>query len=73
MYDLKSEKDQSIISWFVQSFYNNWDTLSYKWHCRFLHRENQDIPPGHCYALHDKSEADEILRELNMTRLTIGV
>lgn len=73
MYDLKSDKDQSIISWFVQTFYTNWDSLSYKWHCRFLHREKQDIPPGHCYTLHDKSETDEILHEINMTRLTIDV
>lgn len=71
MYDLKAVKDQPIVSWFIQSFYNNWDSLSYKWHCRFLRREKQDIPVEHCYTVHDQTEVDGILQQLNMSRLTI--
>lgn len=71
MYEWRSIKDQSIVSWFVHKYYKNWDSLSYKWHCRFLIREKQEIPFEDCYTLHDKMEVEDILKKMNRTRLVI--
>lgn len=72
LYDTESKRDQSIISWFVHSYYANWDILSWKWHCRLLHRLEQDMPPEVCYTLHDQREMKEILSEMNFTRLSVS-
>lgn len=71
MYNSNSTTDQAIISRFVQNNYNNWDVLSWKWHCRSLERMHQDIPLSQCYTVHDRQEVDSILTNLNRTRLTI--
>lgn len=70
MYREKKNGDQGTISLFVHQHYRNWDTLSLKWHCRFLRMEGYDIPPSECYTLHDRREGPGILRELNFTLLT---
>lgn len=71
MYDQSTEKDQGIVSNFVQKNYENWDVLSWKWHCRMLSLMNQDIPHSACYTLHDRREYVDILKNLNMTLLKI--
>lgn len=71
LYQGKAGQDQYIISMFVQKYYKNWDTLSWKWHCRGLKALRQTIPPKVCYTLHDRAERDGILASLNMTRSTI--
>lgn len=71
MYEVQAMNDQGIISWFVQSYYTNWDVLSWKWHCRLLHKLKQDMPPEVCYTLHDRLEMELVLGELNFTRLTL--
>lgn len=72
MYDMTSMSDQGVISAFVQQNYNNWDTLSYKWHCRLLSRSGQDIPPSHCYTIHDRRDVEIVLDGLNITRMKIA-
>lgn len=72
MYEAGSKKDQSIISSFVQRTYDNWDTLSWKWHCRGLKKWDQDIPVEHCYTVHDRQEVEEVLQQLGKTRMKLG-
>lgn len=54
MMELKTNNDQNVISNFVLRHYHNWDTLSLKWHCRYLFRPEHDIPLGHCLAFHGR-------------------
>lgn len=70
MYRSRSRNDQGIISGFVQDHYGNWDTLSWKWHCRGLKALKQNIPAHDCYTVHDRREMEDILHELGMQRLT---
>lgn len=72
LYRSKKAQDQGILSGFVQTYYKNWDVLSWKWHCRALKRRDIDIPPSECYTLHDRTEGDEVLEGLNRTRLKVG-
>ena len=65
--DSTATGDQNIISRFVQKRYDNWDTLSWKWHCRGLLKYKQNIPVSHCYTIHDRSDAKRVFRELNLT------
>lgn len=51
LYERKTQREQGIISNFVQSNYRNWDVLSWKWHCRMLQRLSQDIPLADCYTI----------------------
>lgn len=69
MYRCKSRNDQGIISEFVQEYYDNWDTLSWKWHCRGLKALKQDLPVRECYTIHDRNEVEEVLQKLGMQRL----
>lgn len=71
LYETKGERDQNVVSWFVHEYYDNWDTLSWKWHCRLLQKLGQDIPVDRCYTLHGHGEVDEVLGQLNRTRLRI--
>ena len=71
LYELAPDRDQGIVSLFVQREYQNWDVLSWKWHCRFLGKLKQDVPPEHCYTIHDRSEVLGLLKQLNRTRLTV--
>lgn len=73
MYGKKARKDQSIVSWFVQKHYRNWDTLSYKWHCRSVIKGMQGIPPQHCYTIHDRAEVQQMLNQLNASRLKLRI
>lgn len=54
MFELKTNNDQNVISTFVLRTYQNWDTLSLKWHCRYLFRLEHDIPLGHCLTFHGR-------------------
>lgn len=67
----KYTDDQRTISDFVHERYDNWDSLSLRWHCRVLARYNLDIPPDQCYTVHDRFERDDVLRALNMSLLTV--
>lgn len=71
LYKSRQEQDQGVVTRFFQTTYSNWDSLSWKWHCRALKRSNQDVPTESCYTIHDRHEADDLLRVLNRTRLTI--
>lgn len=64
--------DQGVVSGFVQETYENWDVLSWKWHCRALEKRDIRVPPRDCYTLHDRSEREKILKELNLPMLSIG-
>lgn len=45
--------DQIAVSRFVHEYYDRWDVLSLRWHCRFLfRREYSSINPYDCYAFH---------------------
>ena len=71
LYDSAQKRDQYIISLFVQKRYQNWDTLSWKWHCRQLRVWNQDIPLSECYTIHDREQARKVFRALNRSLLQI--
>lgn len=68
----KANHDQRVISAFIQKNYNNWDTLSFKWHCRSLKLYNQDIPLEDCYTIHDRRESTLILKKLRRRRLNVS-
>jgi len=68
MYRLKRNSHQAILSSFIFEFYGNrWDTLSWKWHCRFLMRSGHDIDPAHCLTIHDRDEYEYLLNQLNVS------
>ncbi len=71
MYKYKTGKDQGILSGFVFDTYENWDTLSWKWHCRGIFRMQQDTPVKDCFTIHDRGEQVELRKKLNYTLLTI--
>lgn len=71
MYEGELNNDQPFLSAFVQKHYANWDTLSWRWHCRYLERMKQDIPVEYCYTVHGRTHLDDALRKLNRTRLSI--
>lgn len=71
MYRTRATRDQTIVSWFIRSFYDDWDSLSYKWHCRALLKGRQTIPTEHCYTIHDRDEIEGLLANISFTRLTI--
>lgn len=66
-----TERDQGIVSSFIHKNYENWDTLSWKWHCRSLKLYNQNIPPAQCYTIHDRGEVRALLKKLGTKRRTI--
>lgn len=66
MYEVKAGFDQGILSGFVHTFYENWDTLSWKWHCRGLLRFNQDLPLKDCYTFHDRAEVKQVMSQFNL-------
>lgn len=51
---LGSNNDQNIISAFVRKHYARWDTLSLRFHCRFLDRPENNIGVHACLAFHSK-------------------
>lgn len=67
-----NNNDQNAISRFVFDKYKNWDSLSLKWHCRFLQREGFDIPYDECYTLHDRREWPSIMSSLNKELLRVA-
>lgn len=52
--------DQIIISHFIHRYYERWDSLSLKWHCRFLYREEHSIPISHCLTFHGHQNARDV-------------
>lgn len=72
LYEAGGLRDQAIISTFIQKWYKNWDTLSWKWHCRALKEMKQDIPFSECYTVHDRQEAEIVFNALNVSKLTIA-
>ena len=66
MYRLATGSDQSIITYHVRDYYDNYDNLSLQWHCRRILRYNIDIHPKYCITVHDRNEIWTILKMLNM-------
>lgn len=71
MYRGKQWNDQVVLSQLVFRSYRNWDSLSWKWHCRFLLKMKQDIPVGDCYTLHDRREEKMLRAKIKHKLLTI--
>lgn len=61
--------DQVYFSQWVLKRYQNWDELSFKWHCRDF--KDQNIPFEHCYTLHDSGRPELVLSEHNFSLLQI--
>lgn len=61
---------RAVLSGWVFDTYANWDSLSWKWHCRGLLRFRQNTPPAACLSIHDREEAPALLKLLNYTLLT---
>jgi len=71
MYRLNRNSHQTILSLFIFEFYGNrWDSLSWKWHCRFLMSLGHDIDPSHCLTIHDRDEYKYLLKQINVTLST---
>lgn len=71
MYRMKESNDQHILTQFVFRSYSNWDSLSWKWHCRSMIKTKQDIPVGDCLTLHDRWEEERLRAQIGHTLLTI--
>lgn len=71
MYTSKTKSDQRCLSAFVKRRYRNWDTLSYRWHCRFLQAGGYSIPWKECYTHHDDAERNMFLKAINFTLETV--
>lgn len=62
--------DQNVISPFVRDRYLRWDTLSLRWHCRYLHKAQNDIPVDQCFTFHGRGRAvASVMSKLNRTLL----
>ncbi len=70
MYRYATGFDQSILTGFVFDKYQNWDSLSVRFHCRFLLQFEIDTPPAECLVIHDRREAPRLLRALGYKLLT---
>lgn len=72
MWEIRSNNDQNSLSYFVHSYIQRWDSLSLKWHCRFLHKIDYGIPPQDCFTMHGRGPAiHQLLDQANVTLLTI--
>lgn len=71
MYQMDTGNDQSVLSEFVFARYRNWDSLSVRFNCRGILRFNDQVPPEHCLAIHDRSEARKLRDKLNLTLLSV--
>lgn len=71
MYEIGTKSDQRCLSLFVKERYRNWDTLSYRWHCRFLQSSGYNIPWKECYTHHDDAERGVFLKAINFTLETV--
>ncbi len=71
MYKYRTGFDQSILTGWVFDNIKNWDTFSWKWHCRAVLRTKQDTPLNACYTIHDRYEESRLLKKLNFTLLTV--
>lgn len=74
-----TNNDQNIISKFVMDKYGEWDSLSLKWHCRFMEKllqkgmQGPGIPIQDCYTLHGRGNMFwRRLKEANRTLLSIS-
>lgn len=73
MYRFNSGCDQYMVSAYIHKYYRNWDSLSWKWHCRGLKQYKMDIPIEDCITLHQRGpEGWELLEKLNYTLKTIS-
>lgn len=61
--------DQVYLSRWVFQRYQNWDELSFRWHCRDF--RDQNIPFQHCYTLHDSGQPKQLLDEMNFKLLDV--
>lgn len=54
MQEMGNNNDQNVISVFVRKYYTRWDSLSLKWHCRYLHRPEHSIKFEDCFTFHGR-------------------
>lgn len=57
MSEMGTNNDQNVISFFVQQFYRRWDSLSLKWHCRYLYKREHNIDFNDCFTFHGRYAA----------------
>lgn len=57
MHTMGTNNDQNVISAFIQSHYARWDTLSLRWHCRYLFRSEHNINFSTCLTFHGRQKA----------------
>lgn len=70
MYDMGTNNDQNVISSFVQKYYRNWDTLSLRWHCRYLYRKEHNIDFSNCMTFHGRNGALQHVLETSKFQLS---
>lgn len=71
MYDMGTNNDQNVISTFIQRYYENWDTLSLRWHCRYLYRKEHNINFTDCMTFHGRNQAlSQVLNASNLQLMT---
>lgn len=68
---LRGNNDQNALTKFVLGHYDNWDTLSPRWHCRYVQTVDADIPLDSCYTVHSRQGYLYVLKKLNRTLLTV--
>lgn len=70
MSEMGTNNDQNVISNFVHKFYKRWDTLSLRWHCRYLFRSEHNINFDDCFTFHGRRHAlRSILKGRNFSLL----
>lgn len=57
---------QEALTHLIHSSYDNWDSLSLKFHCRRVIKAFE-IPPSDCYTVQDNVEGPVLLANLNQT------
>lgn len=73
-WELRSNNDQNALSKFVYRRYEYWDSLSLRWHCRFLHKRGFEIEPRECFTIHGRGKAvKDVLEKVNVSLSKVEV
>lgn len=73
-WELRSNNDQNALSRFVYRRYEHWDSLSLRWHCRFLQKRGFEIEPRECYTIHGRGKSvTNVLKKLNISLSKVRV
>ena len=72
MWKLNTNNDQHVISKFVRMYYRRWDSLSLRWHCRYLFMKHNNIHPSNCLTFHAREPyLSELFQAANRSLLTM--